>query len=154
MGLLILYIPSVLWSRSLMSWKFLCSSKGRFSIPREKRSNWDSVACTGLIAAFQVQVQNRTQISLLWTVGCIWDSNPHSFLRSASVCLSSQLTSLSLYSSPPSETTNQPFPFLCSQSLPPSPLLSNSQISSWYPPPLITYKLPICAPFSSQNVFF
>lgn len=38
-GFLTLYIPSVLWSRSLMSWKFLCSSKGRFSIPREKRRN-------------------------------------------------------------------------------------------------------------------
>ena len=38
-GPLTLHIPSVLWSRSLMSWKFLCSSKGRFSIPGEKRRN-------------------------------------------------------------------------------------------------------------------
>ena len=68
-GLLTLYVPSVLWSRSLMSWKFLCSSKGRFSIPGEKRRNWVSLDVLGPTAAFKEQVQNSTQFSLLQTAG-------------------------------------------------------------------------------------
>lgn len=90
--LLTLYVPSVLWSRSLMSWKFLCSSKGRFSIPREKKKNWESLHFIGLIAAFKVQIQKGIQFPLLGTAGFIRNSTHHSFISGGCVCTSPQLT--------------------------------------------------------------